>query len=77
MFMGRNWMPVTSVDLLPGHQPEGLLDHALRARVAVVVRVGNERPVPVQEPEVHAPGIHPDAFDLLPPHGLRQPSLIS
>src|SRR5918993_3391912 len=63
------------VDLLLRHQPEGLLDHALRARVTVVVRVRNERSLTVQKPEVNAPGVYPDAFDLLVPHGPRQPVL--
>jgi hypothetical protein len=38
----------------------------------MVVGVGNKRPVPIQKSEVHTPRIHADAFDLLPPHGLRQ-----
>src|SRR5215208_1984720 len=63
------------VDLLLRHEPEGLLHHALCARVTVVVGVRDERPFPIQKPEVHAPGIYSYALDLLLPHGFRQPVL--
>ena len=63
------------VDLLLRHEPEGLLHHALRARVTVVVGVRDERSSPIQKPEVHAPGIYPNTLDLLLPHGFRQPVL--
>ena len=48
------------VDLVPGHQRERALDHAVGPRVAVVDRVREQPPALVEQAEVHAPGVDAD-----------------
>jgi hypothetical protein len=49
-------------DLLTRHTPECLVKHPVGAPVAVVVRVGDQGAVAVEQGEVHAPGIQADAI---------------
>jgi hypothetical protein len=45
------------------HPLDGPLFHTIGTRVAVVVRVRDQAAVPVQEGEVHPPGVHTQALD--------------
>src|SRR5687768_10210217 len=40
-----------------------------------MIRVRDERPFPIQKPEINAPGVYPDTLDLLLPYAFRQPVL--
>ena len=51
-------------DPLSGDPGEGGLHHVVGARVAVVVRVGEQDVAPAQQPEVDAPGVDADAVQL-------------
>ena len=51
-------------DLLARHAAERLFEHAVGAVVAVVDRVAEQRAAAVEQGEVDAPGVQPDAGDL-------------
>ncbi len=50
-------------DLGARHHGEGLLEHAVVARVAVVHGTGDQRAIAADQPEVHAPGVHADSVE--------------
>jgi hypothetical protein len=44
---------------------EDSLERAVRARIAIMPRIFEQRAVAVEQPEIHAPGIHADAVQLV------------
>jgi len=53
-----------AVDLLARHEAEGLLHHAVRAVVAVVVGQAEQFVVAVEQRVVHAPRVHADSVQI-------------